>query len=1192
MHLKEIELSGFKSFRGHVCLNMSDGITGIVGPNGCGKSNIIDAVKWAMGDMSPTSLRSEKLSDVIFAGSEKHRPAGLAEVTLTFDCQGETSSDIQSDELQFLEVEEEWREVIPGEFKKLPEVSITRKLHRSGESEYLMNGVECRLRDIRDFLAGTGLGKQGYSVVEQGEIAFVVNASPSERRLIIEEASGITRYKSKRKRAQRRLERTKENLDRVEDVYREVVRRLERLERQAERAAKYKRLNRTLRKYRIKQALLQREQFRLEASEIREQLEAARQEREKRQETLEETKQRLSDAKVELLKAEEHHSNVTEDYYELDTKVSLAKSEKQHAKKTLKDLETRRKEAKQTKHSQKDRLEDLRAERQRLGEKLENTSMPHEEALAEVEEMEQKLADKKESRQQLRAERENFRDEIQTKERKKNRAEDRLEWNQERRKELKKKIEEIEQRLEELVSESDGLEEKIDGYEGEIENAQSELDKLTERRNDIEEALQQSRQHYDSLEEQYRTAKNKRMDASTRLESLENVYERGDAYKQGVQEVLNWADTENIKGVFRPLGDYLQVGEKRQRAVATALAPWLDDILVDTPTLARRASEILDNREAGRAGFIVIPEEFSGPESFTEKLLDRVEVLESDDLAGASDAELLFDFESGEIEVTSRGDIVSYGTRLTGGQPDPSGDAVLERNREIKKLKQKLETLQSRESELQEAMQEAGEQVNSLESDFEETDDSVESAERNVEKLKQKVQQLQRKRQRVETDIAQLKEERNSATKTIEKLSEESDEKRAAIEEIDSKIPTLQEQVKARRADIEELDEAISQEQNVLTEKKVELAERRERQRNLKNRKSTVADQIEEAQGKIEKMEQQIESADKRIEETKEQLMEAEKSLEDLTGKHDKQRKRVEKAEAKKEEYSENVQQLEVEVVEARRDLEEQSEAVRELEMEGREKGLEIEHLEERIDSDFGLSILDAMREVTDLEADAEFCEDKIAELDAELQSMGTVNEMAVEEYEEASDRKEFLDDQKQDLQDSVDDLRQAIDEMDRESRRRFSSTFEAVNEKFQEIFPRLFRGGEAELVLTEPDDLLETGVDIEVRPPGKRAQNVSLLSGGEKALTAVSLIFSIFILKPSPFALLDEVDAPLDEANVERFAQLVEQLSETSQMIMVTHDRQTMERCDRLFGVTMEEAGVSKVVTVDLDEIDEQLAS
>ncbi|MGM0555029.1 MAG: chromosome segregation protein SMC [Myxococcota bacterium] len=1179
MKLRRIQLVGFKSFKDKVTIELGDGMNGIVGPNGCGKSNVVDAVKWAMGDMSPKSLRGAALADVIFAGTEVCRAAGMAEVTLTFENE---AADLEDEDAPA------WSDSIPREYRDMAEISITRRLHKSGDSEYLINNVQCRLMDIRNLLAGTGLGKQGYSIIEQGEISFVVSAKPSERRLIIEEASGITRYKSQRDRAERKLERTEQNLQRVQDVLKEVNKQLRSLERQARRAEKHRQLSEELRSLEIASVVEQRNVLTDKAKKLRERLQDGRTTATKSRGRLEQLQEELSSAKVESFQAEKAHTELTERFYKLDTRLNLARSNKQHVSESAEDARSRFEEAQEELREQKQRREQLAEELERVQAELADLDISPEEREESIKETEREVAAIKGELRESQNERDDRRERLSRARSRREQFEQRLEWSKTQRENLEQRISEIQEQIESAGEEVEDLRRGVNRIVMDLERVEARVEQAREDESAAKSRLEDAKQQVAEARSHAEDIRSERIEVDARIQSLEEMRERGEGYEQGVQSTLDWARREGRDDVLGPVGDYLQVSEGFEAAVAAFLGDRLGDILVDNRQAALDALSFLSDTEQGRVGCLVIPAQ-ADPTGHLDGLLDGLSLVDS--LEEAPDTEVKTGDDS-RAWATKSGDIQFSSGRIVGGHVGEQAETVLRQARELKALQERREDLVVREEDAAEELEVAEEDLVLAEEAFESARGEREDAKHAHRKLEQDHQAERRELERAERRLGRSKGEIEPIEESLEKLDEQQADFRDKKQAAEQAIPQLERELGDFQGQVESLETRLERRQAELTAEKVELAERRERRRSLEQNRERLERALDGAGRQIEKLRGEIEEQRARIEEFASKTESTSSELTELEQAYAEAKEKAEAARERLDAANQRVTELEVEIAEKRKDVEARQQSLQEREMALREVGIEIEHVDRNLRERFDLSLYEARQASEGVQLEESALEDKIRGLRSKLDSLGAVNPMAVEEYEEAKERKTFLEDQELDLQAAIDDLRQAIQKMDRESRRRFKETFEAVNSKFQEIFPRLFRGGSARLRLTEPDDLLNSGVDIEVSPPGKKLQNVSLLSGGEKALTAVSLIFAIFILKPSPFSVLDEVDAPLDEANVGRFAEMVKELSEMSQMIVITHNRRTMENCEMLYGVTMEDAGISKIVSLRLDDIDEKIAS
>ena len=1216
MKLRSVEMVGFKSFRDRVMVDVSGGVTCIVGPNGCGKSNVVDAIKWAMGEMSPKSLRGESLSDVIFAGTEKRKPAGMAEVTLTFDTSEPEDAQMSLEDIDdgfdptdSTEAEEEGEESgeneegearqgdeqgdeldlgrsIPRQFQNLSEIAITRRLHRSGDSEYLINKVPCRLRDIRNLLAGTGLGKQGYSIIEQGQIGFIVNARPAERRLIIEEASGITRYKDRRKRAARKLDRTEDNLRRTRDILDEIEKRMDTLEEQADKARVHKEVSEKLQALEVALLVDRRAEAAQTATKLEEKLKRGKKKADERVEKREEAEKNLKVARKKSEDAEKRHTDLTENYYKLETRLNLAKSNREHAIETRDRAAKRREELIDERRRQKERRKHLAGELERVRQALESVDENPEEVKQAVEALEQQLKALQSERDEVVSNREEARRAVARKRAKVSRIDDRLEWIDEqvgefdeRRESLSEELASVQLQRRQLARRIDEISEDHEAAVDEIGECQQAFEEVSEKLETSREALQEARRREEELAR-------RKMELDTRIDSLEQMRRRGEGYEEGVRLVLEWARQEGRDDILGAAGDFLQVPEGLEAAYGAFIGDRLGDILVAHRQAAMDALAVLQREDAGRIGCFPVDED-STPQQVVQRWVEGLKVVDSLDEVPTKE-------RNGDVEgwATPQGDVIFADGRVVGGATGDQAETVLRQVRQLEQLREQLETTEAAHRRSEEELQKQLGHTETLEEQVEEAREQLREARHRARQLQQDVNSERREKQRVQTREQRLKDQQSEIEQRFQQLAEEREERGEQRQMLEEEIPGRQESIDKLDGRVEKLEQRIEKVDGELTEKKIRVAKVDERRRHLEETlKRLEKDQTQTIQ-RLERMERDIGEQKARGKEAKMRAETLASQIEQLESDYAKLGTEVENVEEVVKELSQRVETLELTVLSRRKEEEEAKEKVQKLQMKLHEAKLEVEHATEQLGERFEIDLAEARRRSAKVEIKPEERKKRAKALKRKLRRLGEVNPLAIQEFEEAKERHEFHFEQQADLEESVADLRAAIERMDRESRKRFRSTFEAVNEKFQEVFPRLFRGGHARLLLTEPDNILETGVDIEVQPPGKKLQNVTLLSGGEKALTAVSLIFAIFMLKPSPFAILDEVDAPLDDANVGRFAEMIKELSERSQMIVITHNRRTMEMPDLLYGVTMEEAGVSKLVSVELSDVDDRMAS
>lgn len=1192
MKLRTIEIVGFKSFRDSVRMEISDGMTCIVGPNGCGKSNVVDAIKWAMGDMSPKSLRGDSMQDVIFAGTEARKASGMAEVTLTFENTAATQSREQA-ELSESEEEAESEEgqaldlgrTIPREFQKAAEIAITRRVHRDGKGEYFINKIPCRLRDIQDLLAGTGLGKQGYSIVEQGQIGFIVNARPEERRLIIEEASGITRYKDQRRRAERKLDQTTQNLQRTSDILDEIVKQLKGLEKQAEKAREHQVLSAELEDLEISLLLTRRHQAAISAAEAEKKLLEAKGKAEEVNDKLEKATQNLQKARVDAHQADKRYADLTENYYKVETRYNLSKSNREHALESMEQARLRMEELEADKRQQEERQVHLKAELVRVREELDAATAQPVEGLDEVEQIAQELAEVKKERAEIVAARDGARRELDQKQANLRLKTDRLGWIQTQIEDLKEREERGQEVTEDAREEARDAQRAINRLTMDYERATEEIERRTKEVGQASTRLEEAKAELARADAREEALTRQRVELKARLDSLEAMRRSGEGYAEGVRRVLEWAQRDGREDILGPAGEYLEVPRGQEAAVAAFLGDRLSDIIVTSRESAFEALAVLEGEEAGRIACYPIPSGMAPGEAL-QGWLEGLVIVESL-------AEVPKEAPAGvEAWATRTGDVIFADGRVVGGSVGEQAEAMLRLARELEEIKTEFAQVAEAHKEAAEVLIDAREEALLAEEELTAARDALHEATHRARGYSQERDNEIREKTRQERRLEQLEKEMADLVEQKQKLWAEHRQGTQERDDLAAQIPGLEEEMSDLEKEVTFLDESIEVLSAQLTDQKVRVAQADERRRHLQESVERIEKSIIHAKGQVERFHQEREEQERRFEDGRLRAETLAGEIERQERDHKQIGREVQEAKRILDELAELASNLELAVLGRRQDLDEAMQAVQKFELAKREAELAMEHIMEQLQERFELDLGEAQRRVLAIKLPAGERKGRAEFLKARLRRLGTVNLLAIEEFEETKERHDFHAAQQKDLEESVADLRRAIERMDAESRKRFKETFEAVNAKFQEVFPRLFRGGRARLILTDPKDLLGTGVDIEVQPPGKKLQNVTLLSGGEKALTAVSLIFSIFLLKPTPFAILDEVDAPLDDINVGRFAEMVRDLSKTSQMIVITHNRRTMEAPQRLYGVTMEEAGISKFVSVKLSEADDRVAS
>ena len=1186
MRIRRLDITGFKSFMDRAVFTFDEGITGVVGPNGCGKSNVVDAIRWVMGEQSAKHLRGRGMEDVIFNGSETKPPLSMAEVSLTFEVDP--------------------RDQLAPQYAGFGEVTVTRRLFRSGESEYLINRTQCRLLDVVELFLGTGVGTRAYSIIEQGRVGLIVSAKAEDRRSIIEEAAGVTKYKSRRRAAERKLEATEGNLLRVADLVSELEKRLDSLGRQARKAEKYRSLKARIREIELHQASHRLLGLLAEQKHLQDAISA-----------LGETEQ----AALQRVRALEDEVESRRGRLEIDGQRLQALADEVHA------LDTQTRETEQALAFWRS---DLAA-----AETAESAAATEGEALAG------KLAALDTRRATLEAEVAALTGASAADEAAMRRAQEGLEAAQGLQRGCQERLEQErlallglagrianqETQLTALAARREELRERhrhvaaelhaVRGQESSLDRERNEVTRrvqqsrqltleLAERRGAEEDALAAHRASFAESEVAVISLREELADRRSRLHSLEEIQRHYEGFDRGVRAVMLRAGTEaRAQGIFGLVADVLRTSPRFERAIEAALGARLQNVLVQSRSVGLELSRYLASVAEGRSAFLPVPELVVGPPLPLPEGIDGVLGRATDEVNAEPEfrpvVELLLgnvllvedleaaarvrDAAPGFTAVSLAGEVLAADGTLTGGVLEGPGSGALQKKREIAELAETVAATETRYNELltrhyalQKQILHTEELLKGLQKHHHE-EELVRSA---LEKdLHQASEQLARFRER----ITQLVKDSEGLEESLARVDRDEEAARGESAHAQAERAAREDRARGLQGELEGLQrsaEAHGQELMSLRVKVASHAERAEAARaslgevtaglaELAERQSRATEAQAQAASRRDELRGRIAGAEEGHAGRLQQLAEGSVRLEEGRRAHAEETARVRADEAT--------------LRDERTRLDGVTEGLGQITLRERSLVLEVEHLvrsvEERHQTVLGEE-LHRFHTHRILEASEE---QQLRDLRGQLERLGEINLTAIEEHAEVAQRHSFLAGQKKDLETSIKSLRDAIAKIDRTSRERFARTFEVVNDRFQRVFPRLFGGGRAGLLLTDEGTTGEQGVEIVAQPPGKKLQSVTLLSGGEKALTAVALIFAIFLIKPTPFCLLDEVDAPLDEGNVGRYNDLLREMAKQSQFILITHNKRTMEVVDTLYGVTMEEPGISKLVSVRLRE-------
>ena len=1160
MRLSQIKIAGFKSFVDPSKIMFPASVTAIVGPNGCGKSNVIDAVRWVMGESSARNLRGESMEDVIFSGSSGRQPVGQASVELVFD-----NTDGR----------------VKGEYAKYNEISVKRISSRAGKSKYFLNNTRCRRRDIADIFLGTGLGPRSYSIIEQGMVSRIIDAKPDELRVYLEEAAGISKYKERRRETETRIRHTRENLDRLIDLIDEIDKQLSRLDRQSKTAEKYKQLKQDQRRLEGESLLLQKQLYDLEIDSQKRKLATVETGMEERTAGLRETEREIEQARQKLTAASEKHNQTQGEFYRLGADISskeqaieMQKNLRQHNRQELTSLEQSIDEAGKLMTTDGDRLAQLELQLANISPELESSSQTLQQQQQALDVTEEEMQKWQELWDQFRREFHQVHEAAQIENRGIEHIERQVQHTDGQRVRLQQELDNLD--ATEAIREIKELEAHVDAsneeYAASMAQAQTRADEIQRLRHGCEELATQ----LDLKRNQVQTLRG-------RLSSLEALQQH--VLAETSDEVKQWLESNKIDSSHR-LTSLLKVKGEIGKAVEVVMSPFLGaycvaagqaipDAFVPNHNLAVFDREPVPSRVDARS--------WPKLSDYIECEVDLSAILEGiylcrdmDDLR-AKRTQL----KTGESLVTAQG-LWAGGNWILQLGDDDQHAGMLDRAQEIKTIRAQLEHLTQSAMAVKSNYDGDRQRLQALEQEWDQSQNALTDQQHQLSELRQQLntlqsqaEQVQNRREQIHAELLELDEVKAGHSS---ELLANSNKRNEFLEQI-AQMSSLEEGLQTQKTQL----------QQQLTEARESLQQTREnahqpqvQHQALEAEQRATRSNVERVKQQSDQFEQRIRELDSAINGTTDPIVELESELQGLLQQRSQSEQALNLAQQAVSELDHKQREFETErntrqqqVDEARNKLETERMQLQEtnircntIEEQLLKSGQDIEELQKNLDS----------------AAELEEWSKRLESLNSRIERLGPINLAAIEEYKEQAERKQYLDAQHEDLISALDTLESAIRKIDKETKDRFKETFEQVNNRLVERFPKLFGGGEAHLEMTE-NDLLNTGVQIMARPPGKRINNLQLLSGGEKALTAVALIFAIFELNPSPFCMLDEVDAPLDDANVGRFCAMVAEMSAQVQFIMITHNKITMEIAESLNGVTMHEPGVSRLVSVDVGE-------
>ena len=1192
MKLKKLELFGFKSFYDKTVFDFSEGITAIVGPNGCGKSNIVDAIRWVLGEHAPSYLRSKALEDVIFAGSDAAGPLGMAEVCLTFSNEEGAA---------------------PPGYESYAEIQVTRRTFRNGESEFFINKVPCRLKDIAELFLDTGAGARGYAIIEQGKIMTIVNARPEEKRMIVEEAAGVAKFRVRKKEAERKMENTRANLARVKDILDEVKRQLGSLERQVRKAERYKALKDELRGLDLRIAARKFRDLTTERAGVASDLAATEEsllafqaELSRLEAEIESRRLRLAETETALGSLREDHGNLKEEVVRLEAEYNGNRKQVEELRGMIAEMadglaavESEMAglacRVRESEEAAAERRESVAAASARCAELKAISESAREEYLRLKDLSDQARSDlivRVNLHSSALSSADSYQKRIEDKERERTRQEERIA-------EARSAVEKAERDF------TGACREEASAREG-----QSAAERVWEEAGVL---LAEAASRLDAAVEAHRRAEGALQESSSKRAALSRLYEQRDWATSGVRAVLrhyhdrgNGGSAGGESGIYGVIGDLVETDAPYEKAVEAVLGERMQSIVVRDHHEGLSALHYLKETREGRGSFVPVSlrtrddaPAYAGEDGVIAPMTEIVRApSECRDLVrGLLGGTLLVrDMECAlrlwnrngvwNTYVTLDGDVVTAEGALTGGAQADAGSGILAVKREMRDLEKEIAGLTEALARLKADEEECRRSKGQLEERKEEKFRFREACaaalrleeqqrarfEEALTQARDRLERVEREREFQQSEMERIHEEhlasREAAHLSAQAKGEEEERVRRFLASLEEKRVAWEEaQVRSHAAEIESTErigrsqaeeQALAARIDALAGKRVQAEEMRRRRAGHEERSAVLAEAIEGGRAAVEEGAAALSRLQEKVDALLEEKAAIAAAVDSLEG-------RLKEARRRGAEATSRVSDLRVAV--------------------------------QRVENELG--ILDTLTynryeaHPADLPADsaAPDPETESAELDAwesrageirdRIASIGDVNLASLEEHRELSERHSFLAAQKEDLETSLDDLTKAIQRINRTTRERFSETFDRINEKLAEVFPKLFLGGRAFLTLLEEENLLETGVELVLQPPGKKLLPLNSFSGGEKSLAAAAMILSIFLVKPSPFCLLDEADTALDDANIDRFNALVRDMSGRHQFLLITHNKRTMELADSLYGITMEKPGISKVVSV-----------
>ena len=1183
MFLKRLELQGFKSFADKTVLEFMPGITAVIGPNGSGKSNISDSIRWVLGEQSMKSLRGNKSEDIIFAGTQNRKSLGFAEASIVID-----NSDGK----------------LPIEFA---EVVVTRRIFRNGDSGYFINKTPCRLKDVLELFMDTGIGKDGYSIIGQGKIDEILSNKSEDRRNIFEEAAGIVKYRARKTESEKKLEQTKLNLLRINDILSEIEANIEPLKKQSDKAKKFLELRDELKSIEIGLFLYN-----------------------------------IDNYKEQLKKLAEDIDIILSEQKEEESRLSVIQNLKENLKLELEEVITKIEETQNLGFESEKKIEQINSEINVAETKITNNIQNRETYLKEIEELNKRNTEIKEEKDNriskkdnLLANREKFAKELEEKEKTLNEISSKFSDEEKKIEEKKKQVEQnIEVKYEnrekintlEINNENQSKRGKI--VQNEITDTISKLDEKRmiksellktfnekeAKRNECEKRLNEIKTKKDEANTKILNYENKINDLSTELrvkdskqKFLSEMEKEKEGYSRAVKALLLECekDSKLNKGVKGVLANLITVPTEYQIAIETVLGQTLQNIVTETEEDAKKLIEYLRKNNLGRASFLpiasvkgkkvdrLIKNNLQGVigiandlvkadkeyEGIILNLLGRTVVVENMDTAIILARQNSYGFRI----VTLKGDIINPSGAISGGSIAQKTSSIIGRTsqikeleKEIEKLKQEIEKVSKEKEEYEESIEDLLEEITSIEQSSQEIQIEYATEKQRIESLEESILNLETRLESLKTESKQIEQTILENEKQKSTIKEQTMDLEKEIETLSSEIQAFAEKDKENQKNIDDLNFEI-------TNLKISLSSFDESSNSMQEILERIETELQANTSKIESKQEQSKQVLEENEKLKKTIENLKQSIEQIKQEVSLSSETVEKLKQKKIEKNNSITKTEIEIEEKYGIIEEIKNQANKLEVKKSKIDVELEQVINKMWEDYEITP-NTVGEYKKPNNIAETTKN-VKDLREKIKELGSINIDSIEEYKQTKERYDYMCEQRLDLENSSNKLKKVIQDMTKIMKEQFEAQFKTINKNFGEVFKELFGGGKAELRLTDEEDILNCGIEIEVQPPGKKLQNMSLLSGGERAFTAIALLFAILKINPAPFCVLDEIEAALDDVNVYRFADYLKKFTQDTQFLVITHRKGTMEASDTVYGITMEESGISKLLSMKLEK-------